>query len=249
MRFFVIFALIRETHKTVSEETTTTEDGQARSTSPTPQAGQTPAETTPQAGNAALSADALAKELEDARREAAKHRTEKNSVKSELDKLKAELDKLQAAQLTEEERKTKEYQKAQERAAALEAQLAETLKRNQELQLKTAVQAAAVKLGVIDPDAAYLLLDKTALAPTDNGETDPAKVETAVKALLTAKPYLRGGGPQTSAANPAKSTQERSEGDNDRRQRLYGGGVNVFDASQAKQRGGGVIWPKADGTG
>lgn len=232
----------------MTEENTPTEDSQARSTSQQPQAGQTPAETTPQAGNAALSADVLAKELEDARREAAKHRTEKNSVKSELDKLKAELDKLQAAQLTEEERKTKDYQKAQERAAQLEAQLAETLKRNQELMLQTAVQAAAVKLGVIDPDAAYLLLDKTSLT-TENGETDAAKVETAVKALLTAKPYLRGGGPQTSAANPAKSAQERTEGDNDRRQRLYGGGVNVFDTSQAKARGGGVIWPKADGTG
>jgi len=232
----------------VSEENTTTEDGQARSTSPTPQAGQTPTETTPQAGKG-LSADELEKKLKDARDEAANRRVANNKLNEQLAEMKAALEKMQTAQLTEEERKTKEYQKAQERAAALEAQLAETLKRNQELQLKTAVQAAAVKLGVIDPDAAYLLLDKTALAPTDTGETDPAKVETAVKALLTAKPYLRGGGPQTSAANPAKSTQERSEGDNDRRQRLYGGGVNVFDASQAKQRGGGVIWPKADGTG
>lgn len=236
----------------MTEETTKTEDGQAPSTSPTPQAGQTAADAAPQAGKG-LTADEHEAELKKLREEAARHRTEKNTYKSELDKFKAELEKLQAAQLTEEERKTKEYQKAQEKAAQLEAQLAEATRRNQELQLRTAVQAAAgsPKIGISAQavQAAYLLLNKADLGVSDSGEIDTAKLEKALGELVKEHPYLRGGGGSTSAANPARGVPgEQRETTEQRRARLNGGGVDIFDEAQVKARGGGVIWSKLEGS-
>jgi hypothetical protein len=225
----------------VTEETTQAEAGQELTTSQQPQVGQTTPTPAVQATVTPTVDDSEVKRLRD---EAAKHRTEKNAVKSELEKLRAELDKLQAASMSEQERKEKEHSKAVEKAAQLEAQLAEATKRNQELLLRTAVQAAAVKLGIVDPDAAYLLLDKTTLEPSDDGKIDTAKIEAALTELLKAKTYLRGVAHIT-ATNPAKSAglDPNAETSEQRRARIYGGGLDIFDAKQAKARGGGVIMP------
>ena len=208
----------------------------------TPQAGQTAPDTAPQVGKV-LDADALAKELEETRKEAAKYRTERKSLADEMKALQAKLTAIETASLTEQEKKDKEYQRAQEQAAALAAQLAEQTKRNQELQARAIVQAAAARLGVVDPDAAYVLLrDSVALEPDEHGALDAKKIETALRDLLKAKPYLLGA-PQTSAANPAKSANgPQPEDAAARRERLYGTGVNIFDPDRARQRGGGVVW-------
>lgn len=62
----------------------------------------------------------------------------------------------------------------------------------------------ANKLGVVDPDAAIQLLDRSNIKVTDNGVTG---VEEAVKALVEAKPYLKQGQPSVpnigSGSNPA----------------------------------------------
>lgn len=207
-----------------------------------PQAGQPAPDTTPQAGGR-LDADKLTKELEDARKEAAKYRTERKTLAEQLEQFKAELDKLQTAQLSEQEKKDKEYQRAQAKAADLEAKLAETAKRNQELQARTLVQAAAVPLGIVDPETVYLLLrEQGKLEPDEAGALDAKRVTEALRDLLKAKPYLLGT-PTTSAANPAKTDpsvqQETVEA---RRARLMGGGDNIFDAERARKRGGGVVW-------
>jgi Skp family chaperone for outer membrane proteins len=89
----------------------------------TPQVGQTAPDTAPQVGKA-LDADALAKELEETRKEAAKYRTERKSLADEMKALQAKLTAIETASLTEQEKKDKEYQRAQEQAAALAAQLA-----------------------------------------------------------------------------------------------------------------------------
>jgi hypothetical protein len=226
--------------QTVTEETGQATEGQVSDASQQVQATQTTPAPAVQATATPTMDDGEVKRLRD---EAAKHRTEKNAVKSELEKLRAELDKLQAASLTEQERKEKEHTKAVEKAAQLEAQLAEATKRNQELLLRTAVQAAAVKLGIVDPDAAYLLLDKTQVEPID-GKIDNAKIEAALTELLKAKTYLRGVAHIT-ATNPAKSAglDPNVETSEQRRARIYGGGLDIFDAKQAKARGGGVIMP------
>jgi hypothetical protein len=225
----------------VTEETNQAEAGQELTTSQQPQAGQTTPAPVTQAVTAPTVDDSEVKRLRD---EAAKHRTEKNAVKSELEKLRAELDKLQAASMSEQERKDKEHNKAVEKAAQLEAQLAEATKRNQELLLRTAVQAAATKLGIVDPDAAYLLLDKTQVEPSDDGKIDTAKIEAALTELLKAKTYLRGVAHIT-ATNPAKSAglDPNAETPEQQRARIYGGGLNPFDPKAAKARGGGVIMP------
>jgi chromosome segregation ATPase len=227
----------------VTEETNQAEAGQEPITSQQPQAGQTTPAPAVQA-TVGRSAEELEADLKKANAEAAKHRTDKNLVKSELEKLRAELDKLQAASMSEQERKDKEHNKAVEKAAQLEAQLAEATKRNQELLLRTAVQAAATKLGIVDPDAAYLLLDKTQVEPSDDGKIDTAKIEAALTELLKAKTYLRGVAHIT-ATNPAKSAglDPNVETSEQRRARIYGGGLDIFDAKAAKARGGGVIMP------
>jgi hypothetical protein len=225
----------------VTEETSQAEAGQESTTSQQPQVGQTTPAPAVQVAATPTVDDGEVKRLRD---EAAKHRTEKNAVKSELEKLRAELDKLQAASMSEQERKDKEHNKAVEKAAQLEAQLAEATKRNQELLLRTAVQAAATKLGIVDPDAAYLLLDKTQIEPSDDGKIDTAKIEAALTELLKAKTYLRGVAHIT-ATNPAKSAglDPTVETYQQKAARIYGGGLDIFDAKQAKARGGGVIMP------
>ena len=213
---------------------------------PTPQAGQPAPDPTPQAG-ARLDADALAKELDETRKEAAKYRTERKTLADEMKALQAKLTALETASLSEQEKKDKEYQRAQEQAAALAAQLAETTKRNQELQARSIVQAAAGRLGVVDPDAAYVLLrDNAGVEPDEHGALDAKKIEAALRELLNAKPYLMGV-PQTSAANPAKSDPTVTrESDEQRQARLHGGGYNIFDADNARKRGGGVVWGGRD---
>lgn len=209
-----------------------------------PQAGQTPpTETPPPVGaKPSLSAEDLAKELEDTRREAAKYRTERKTLADQLSQFKAELEKLQTANLTEQERKDKEYQRAQQQTAELAAKLAETEKRNRELHARSLVQAAATRLGVVDPDAAYVLLrDSGTVEPDETGQFDPKKIETAVRELVKAKSYLLAA-PQTSAANPAKTETVQRETDEQKRARLMGGGFNIFDADHARKRGGGVVW-------
>jgi hypothetical protein len=99
----------------------------------------------------------------------------------------------------------------------------------------------------VDPDAAFVLLrDTTGIEPDEHGALDTKKIEAALRELLKAKPYLMGV-PQTSAANPAKSdpTVQR-ESDDQRRARLHGGGYNIFDADNARKRGGGVVWGGRD---
>ena len=219
------------------------EDGQEPSKPSQPQAGQTAPEPAPPAGGR-LDADKLTKELEDARKEAAKYRTERKTLAEQLEQFKAELDKLQTAQLSEQEKKDKEYQRAQQQAAEMAAKLAEAEKRNQELQFRSVVQATAPAVG-IQPKAietAYLLLDKAQLND-DTGNVDPKKVERALRELVKEHTYLLGT-PTTSVANPSKS--QSSAGDPQAREaalraRIYGRPASIFDAAAARQRGGGVV--------
>lgn len=60
---------------------------------------------------------------------------------------------------------------------------------------------AAQKLNIVDPDAAYRLLDTSSLEFDDSGQ--PKDIEKALKTLLANKPYLAAGTVHTSAANPA----------------------------------------------
>lgn len=94
-----------------------------------------------------------------------------------------------------------ELAKAQERAAELEKQLADAAEKQKALMTQNDIAAKAAKLGIIDPDAAYKLLNRSELEYGDDGA--PTNTETLLVALLKEKPYLAGGG--ASAMNPARS--------------------------------------------
>lgn len=92
-----------------------------------------------------------------------------------------------------------ETQKLQAKVAELE-KLAETQKRErQETMTRFMVEAAAGKLGVVDTEAAFKLLEPEALTYNEAGE--PTNVEQVVKDLIARKPFLAAAG-STSAANP-----------------------------------------------
>ncbi len=100
-----------------------------------------------------------------------------------------------------------ELAKAQERAAQLEKQLADAAEKQKALMTQSDITAKAAKLGIIDPDAAYKLLNRSELEYGDDGA--PTNTETLLVALLKDKPYLAGGG--ASAMNPAKSSGNQKD--------------------------------------
>lgn len=93
----------------------------------------------------------------------------------------AELTKHRTAAMSETER-------LQQRVAELERANADYLTERQERSIRYAVATASNKLGIVDADAAYRLLDLAELETDDNG--DPKDIEKALKDLLKKRPYL-----------------------------------------------------------
>lgn len=94
----------------------------------------------------------------------------------------SKFDELDAAQKTELER-------AVTRAEAAEKARDEALGRAKQTARASALIAAAVKAGAVDPDAVVALVAADAVEVGDDGNAKGA--DDAVKALLDAKPYLR----------------------------------------------------------
>jgi len=115
-----------------------------------------------------------------------------------------ELKGLVQAKRQAEEAQKSEMQKLQERAAQLEKQLADAAEKQKALMTQNDIAAKAAKLGIIDPDAAYKLLDTSKLEYDEAGQ--PTNSEALLTALLKDKPYLAGSG--SSAMNPAKKQQQ-----------------------------------------
>ena len=122
---------------------------------------------------------------------------------SDLGELKTLVQQKRAA----EDANKSELAKAQERAAELEKQLADAAEKQKALMTQNDIAAKAAKLGIIDPDAAYKLLNRSELEYGDDGA--PTNTETLLVALLKEKPYLAGGG--ASAMNPAKSSGNQKD--------------------------------------
>ena len=141
-----------------------------------PQAGTTTSESATQAQAAAGTTDqptatvdvaVLQRELAEARREAAKHRTD--------------LRKVTDAQLSESER-------LQRRVAELEAERAEIATRDRERAIRLAALEAAARLGFRDPDLAVRLVDPSAVETSADGT--PRNVERLLAEVLARSPYL-----------------------------------------------------------
>lgn len=198
----------------------------------TPPEGTAPPVTpvTPPEGAANLTpaqmAELLAKETKD-RQEANK---EAQALRTRLRALEAEDAERKKAAMTDAEKLTA-------RLAELEAANAQLTKDRQEFLRREAVNTAAQKLGVIDLDAAYRLLDPATLTLGDDGR--PTNAEEALKALLKDKPYLLGGN------NSAPTNGNRGAGadvgrEQELREMIYGTPGGAFDVARirAKRAGG-----------
>lgn len=113
---------------------------------------------------------------------------------------------IKTARETEEAAKS-ELQKAQERAAELEKKIEAEAAMRKEMVTSHEVATQANKLGIVDGDDAYKLLDKGAIEYDDNGK--PTNVDVLLKKLVQDKPYLLGG-KQPGAFNYGRGAEEMS---------------------------------------
>lgn len=128
------------------------------------------------------------------RREAAEYRKRLRELET---KVKADED----AKLTETER-------LQNKVAEYERLQADHERERQEWALRRAVDTAAAKLGIIDADAAYKLLDLAELEFAESGA--PKNLDKVLANLVKARPYLVAA-PNVSTTNPARSANERAD--------------------------------------
>ena len=95
----------------------------------------------------------------------------------------AQADELEQAKLTDQEKLEARVREAEKHVQESSAQISSAM-------IASEVKVKASQLGIIDPDAAYLLLNRT------NVLYDPANgvsgVEDALTQLLEEKPYLKG---------------------------------------------------------
>lgn len=160
------------------------------------------------------------------RAEAAKHRKEAADTA-------ARLKALEDAALSETEKRDK-------RLSELETQQADWQRERQELITRQEVNAASIRLKIVDPDAAYALLDHSKIV-SENGK--PTNIDELLTALVKAKPYLLP--PAASSgnhANPASSgvSSAPSEADAIYAQ-IVGGARDFWDEKNVRAHGGGVF--------
>lgn len=101
-----------------------------------------------------------------------------------------------------EEAKLSESERLQKRLAELEREQAAYQRERQERTLKYETMLAASRLGIVDPDAAYRLLDVASIEFAEDGT--PKNLEAALFELVKAKPYLVAQS-SGSPTNPART--------------------------------------------
>ncbi len=205
-------------------------------TTPTPSAA-------PAAQPAAVDTDKLTTELAEARREAAKYRTDRKALEAELKKFQDAQRAADDAKLSEQEKMSKRLDELQAALNAASAERTAVEARNRELALQAVVMERAASAGIAANaiGAAYKLLDKDKIDVDDDGR--PKDVDKALKTLIEQYPFLRGT-PATSPANPVKSaaaTEDRASREAALRARIYGTPGGMFDKDNALAHGGGVI--------
>lgn len=184
------------------------------------------------------------KELEDARKEAAKYRTERKALEAKLATFEAQQKAADEAKLSDLERAQKAAEETAQRLAALEAERATLAERTRLLMTQNAFLGVAGKAGIGYADAAWKLLDAGKVEYDDNG--NPTNLDALAKELAKEYPFLRANAaPATSAGNPSKSgeasPQEREAAI---RARLYGAPDNFLNPTTARGLGGGVYTTK-----
>jgi len=125
-------------------------------------------------------------------------------LRSEAAQYRKKLRDLEKALKAKEEAELSEQERLQKRVVEYEAKLAELERERQERTLQYEVKLRAAKLGIVDPDAAWRLVDLAAIEFNEDGI--PLNIEDVLKDLLKAKPYLRGtpAAPPMGATNPER---------------------------------------------
>lgn len=124
--------------------------------------------------------------VEQLRRESAANRRKAAELESKVKEH-------ETAQLSEAEKKDREI-------ADLKAERDGLATERKTLLVRSEIERQARKLGVVDEDAAYRLLDLDALELDEDGK--PKNVEALLKKLLEARPYLKGTTQETRAGVP-----------------------------------------------
>jgi hypothetical protein len=99
-----------------------------------------------------------------------------------------------------EEADKSELQKARELAETRAKQIEELMTNQKRLATQSAIFDKANKLGIVDPDAAYRLIDQDAIEYDESGR--PTNAEALLVAMLKDRPYLTGS--SSSAMNPGR---------------------------------------------
>lgn len=128
-------------------------------------------------------------------------------LKAEAAEYRRKLRELEAKVKADEDAKLSETERLQRRLAELEREQALWQRERQERTLKYETMLAASRLGIVDPEAAYRLLDLSKLEFDEDGQ--PKNLEQALRDLVKAKPYLAGQQTVTagSPTNPATGQQ------------------------------------------
>jgi hypothetical protein len=126
-------------------------------------------------------------------------------LRSEAAEYRKKLRDLEAKVRTDEEAKLSESERLQKRLAELERQQSEWERDRQERTLQYEVKLAAAQLGIVDPDAAWRLLDLKEVDFDDDGK--PKNVDVVLKKLIQQKPYLASALTARDAGAGSGSTQ------------------------------------------
>lgn len=127
-----------------------------------------------------------------------------------------ELDELRQYRQQAEDAKLSEQERLSRRMAEIESERAHLLQDRQARTLKYETQLTAARLGIVDPDAAYRLLDPAEVEYDEEGT--PTNLEACLKTMLQTRPYLLPArtdpvlvaATPTSATNPQRAAAGRA---------------------------------------
>jgi len=148
------------------------------------------------------------------RQEAAAHRVKASDLQKQIDELPGQITSKLFKALGMEADPNKAYEQ-QIQEAQTKAQAATELANNK--LVRGEVKFLSAQLGVVDPDAAFALMDKSKIKVDDQGNVEGVK--EALEALLKDKPYLKGQGGNTppvvgGGSNPGSGGQTPGAGMN-----------------------------------
>ena len=183
------------------------------------------------------------RELEDARKDAARYRTERKALEARLAVFEAQQKAAEEAKLSDLEKAQRAADEAAAKLAALEAERAQLAERTRLLATQNAVLGVAGSAGIGYADAAWKLLDRDKVEYDDNG--NPKNLDALAKALVKAYPFLASGVAASATGNPPKATEPGpAEREAAIRAKLYGTPQNFLDPVVARSMGGGVVQGK-----